>query len=159
MREFELVRPPSPDEIAVSIKVGATSGCFHRKHSPHAYSLIDEKLTALDVRSQEFGFEEHESGPEILVYLNLAAIGLSFTSNVVKLILTILNARSEGIRRGDQDRGPSRLKVRRVRRAGPFKEEVVLELDSHDRVDEARIADALADAVAKLLADDDAAHT
>ncbi len=156
MREFELVRPPAPGEIAVSIKIGVTSDCFHRDHSPHAYSLIDKELAALDVRSQEFGFEEHESGPEILVYL---VAGASLTSNVVNLILTILKARSEGIRRGDEKRGPLRLKVRRVRRAGPFEEEIVLELDSRDRVDGARIAKALEDAVVKLLADDDAART
>lgn len=158
MRELELVRPPSSGEIAISIKIGVASGCFHREHSPQAYALIDEKLAALDVRSREFGFEEHESGPEILVYLSLAAAGLSLASNVVNLILTILKARSEGIQRGDQDRGPLRLKVRRVRNAGPFEEEVVLELESHDPVDEARITERLADAVAKLLADDDAGH-
>jgi hypothetical protein len=91
MREFELARSPSPGEIAFSIKIGVASGCFHREHSPQAYSLINEKLAALDVHSLEFGFEEHESGPEIII---LVTAGLSLTSNVVNLILTILKARS-----------------------------------------------------------------
>lgn len=71
MHGFEARRPPKPGEEAVSIKVCVVSGCFHREHSPRAYELIDRGLAKRSNAS--FAFEEHESGPEILVYLAVTA--------------------------------------------------------------------------------------
>ena len=58
--------PPQPGEVPLSIKLRVVSGCFHREHSPHAYQLIDSHLNASPA---ELEFQEHESGPELLVYM------------------------------------------------------------------------------------------
>jgi hypothetical protein len=67
MRHFESERASLPGEAAVSIEVRITSGCFHREHSPRAYELIDQSLRKLSPSDSSFAFEEHESGPELLV--------------------------------------------------------------------------------------------
>jgi len=67
MRRFAGRRGPRPEETAISIKVRVTGGCFHREHSPRAYGLIDQYLTKQPSVGSEIGFEEHESGPEILI--------------------------------------------------------------------------------------------
>lgn len=97
MRHFESERAPLPGEAAVSIKVRITSGCFHREHSPRAYELIDQSLRKLSPGDSSFAFEEHESGPELLVYI---AAGVGLATSVINLIATIIKARSEGSGRG-----------------------------------------------------------
>jgi hypothetical protein len=88
--------------VPVSIKVRVASGCFHREHSPQAYRLIDNYLARKDLSDLHFQFEEHESGPEILVYLTLTATGLGFAKSIIEFITAIIKARSEGIKRGDR---------------------------------------------------------
>jgi len=63
LKDFESGKPGARGETAVSIKLRVAGGCFHREHSPHAYSLIDKHLDALPPGKREFRFEEHESGP------------------------------------------------------------------------------------------------
>ena len=50
----------------VSIKVRVESGCFHRADSPEAYKMIDAQLRRPPERVEVI---EHESGPELLLYL------------------------------------------------------------------------------------------
>ena len=97
---FQAHRPARSGEIAVSVKVRITSGCFHREHSPRAYELIDAALSKMSRSSPSDGFsvEEHESGPEILVYLAVTAAGLGLAKSIVELITAIIKARSEGIK-------------------------------------------------------------
>ncbi|MCL4368835.1 MAG: hypothetical protein M1337_06685 [Actinobacteria bacterium] len=73
MRLFESRRPPGEGEIALSIKERVTSGCFHHEHSPHAYGEIDGYRSTLGDEALSFQFEEHESGPEILVFVSRSA--------------------------------------------------------------------------------------
>ncbi len=93
MRSFELTRPPRRGEVSVSLKLRVSSGCFHREHSPHAYSLIVKYLSSIDPTDSEFAFVEHESGPELLVYLALATAGVTLAKSVIDLII-LKNARS-----------------------------------------------------------------
>ncbi|MGB8323246.1 MAG: hypothetical protein WCE52_09825 [Candidatus Acidiferrum sp.] len=150
MRGFEARRAPQPGEAAVSIKVRVTSGCFHREHSPRAYQLIDTGLTPTD---DLFAFEEHESGPEILVYLAVATAGLSLAKSVVDLITAIIKARSEGIKKGDHPSDPLELIVRRVHDAQEFREETVLRIGHEDPLDENKLQQQLENALRKLLKD------
>jgi len=135
---------------AVSIKVRITSGCFHREHSPRAYELIDQSLRKLSPRDSGFAFEEHESGPELLVYI---AAGVSLATSVINLIATIIKARSEGIRKGDHPAHPLELIVRRVHSGNEFREETVLRIGHTDSLDEAKLEQQLNDALQKLLKD------
>ncbi|MGC2465087.1 MAG: hypothetical protein WA517_07820 [Candidatus Acidiferrum sp.] len=153
MRGFEARRAPQPGEATVSIKVRVASGCFHHEHSPRAYELIDRSLTKLPGSDGSFAFEEHESGPEILLYLAVTTAGLSLAKSIVDLITAIIKARSEGIKKGDHPSEPLELIVRRVHDAQEFREETVLRIGHKDTVDDAKVERQLKDALRKLLKD------
>jgi hypothetical protein len=159
MRGFEARRAPKSGEAAVSIKVRVTSGCFHREHSPRAYELIDRSLAKLSSSDGSFAVEEHESGPEILVYLALTTAGLSLAKSIIDLITAIIKARSEGISKGDSPADPVELIVRRVHNAQEFREETVLRVGHKDAVDEAKVERQLKDALRKLLKDEPSTRT
>ena len=106
MDNFRQKRPPKPGEIPVSIKVRVSSGCFHREHSPRAYDIIDRRLRSIPDDERTFVFEEHESGPEVLVYLAATTAGLVLAKSIVELITAIIKARSDGIRQGDHPEPP-----------------------------------------------------
>ena len=62
----------------------------------------------------EFTFEEHESGPELLVFVAVVTAGISLAKSVIDLIVAIIKARSEGIKKGDHPASPLDLIVRRT---------------------------------------------
>jgi len=128
----------------VSIKVRVTSGCFHREHSPHAYRLIDDYLADADLSDVQCRFEEHESGPELLVYLAVTAAGLGVVKSVVELVTALIKSRSEGIKKGDRPSDPLELIVRGHSRDGEYFEETVLRIPSGHLVTPKQIEDALA---------------
>ncbi len=150
MHDFQAGREPRPGETAVSIKIRVSSGCFHREHSPRAYEIIDEILSD-PTRVASFGFEEHESGPEILAFATLTAAGLSLAASVITLITAIIKARSEGHRKGDHPSEPVEMIVRRIHDAEGFREEKVLRVGHTDAIDETKIAQQLTAALRKLL--------
>lgn len=155
MRRFEARRSLGEDEIGVSIKVRVQMGCFHREHSPNAYRHIDTSLRRLSCGSEEMVFEEHESGPELLVYLAVSAAGITLAKSVVDLVTTIIKARAEGIKTGDTRSAPLELIVRRVDREGEFREEIVLRVGHTDPVDEKLVEQRLNEAIWRLAKKDD----
>jgi hypothetical protein len=130
--------------VPVSIKVRVTSGCFHREHSPHAYRLIDGYLADTHLSDVQCRFEEHESGPELLVYLALTAAGLGVVKSVVELVTAIIKARSEGIKKGDRPSDPLELIVRGHSKDEEYFEETVLRIPPEHVVTPKQIEDALA---------------
>ena len=118
------------DGLAVSIKVRVTSGCFHREHSPQAYRMIDEYLQLHAPEDARWSFQEHESGPELLVYLAVTTAGLSLAAGIINLVTAIIKARADGIREGDQPDAPLEIIVRGHHRDGEFYEEQILRVDS-----------------------------
>jgi hypothetical protein len=151
MRRFEGSREPKPGEAAVSIKIRVLSGCFHREHSARAYELIDADLRKLSPTQTHLVFEEHESGPEILVYVSLVAAGLGLAAQVINLIAAIIKARSEGIKKGDHPSDPLHLIVRRVHDSEGFREEQVLTIGHTEAIDEGKLQAHLEKALEKLL--------
>ena len=156
MRRFEAQTETRPGEAAVSIKVRVSSGCFHREHSPQAYELIDRSLKKVAAPDLVFGFEEHESGPEILAIVSLTAAGLSLAASVINFITAIIKARSEGIKKGDGPSEPLEVIVRRVHCDNEFREETVVRFGHSDAIDEVKIEQKLTGALRKLLMDDSA---
>lgn len=150
MNRFERQRPPRPGEVPISIKIRVVSGCFHREHSPRAYALIDSKLAKFPSDS-ELGFEEHESGPELLVYLAVATAGITLAKSVVDLITAIIKARSEGPKKRDTPADPIELIVRRVGDDRELHEEVVLRIGKQDHVDAKAIAKQLDESLHRLV--------
>lgn len=90
--------PKTDGAVPVSIKIRAKSGCFDREHSPEAFRVIDGYLqdAKLDVPCQ---IEEHESGPEILVYLAVTTAGLSLAKSIVELITAIIKLVRKALKR------------------------------------------------------------
>jgi len=153
MRGFEIKHPHDANAIPVSIKVRVTSGCFHREHSPHAYEIIDDYLSRIPADERDFTFEEHESGPEILVYLAVTSVGLTLAKSVVDLITAIVKARSESAKKGDHPQAPVELIVRRFDKAGEIREEKVLHFNYSDPVNPDEIERKLTESTKKLLSD------
>jgi len=114
------------DGRAVSIKIRPISGCFHREHSPEAYKIIDQYLESFSP-DIPVSFEEHESGPEIIVYV---VSGINLTVSIINLITAIIKARSEGIKKGDTKREPLELIVRGTYEDGKYYEEKILRINS-----------------------------
>lgn len=144
MRRFESGRAPG---TGVSIKLRATAGCFHREHSPQAYAIMDREYRG---NSPELEVLEHESGPEILVYVAAGTATLAFVTAVVNLIVASLRARNEGIKKGDQPREPLELIVRRSLDHDRVREVTVLRIGHQDPIDPALIERLLVDSVQQL---------
>lgn len=153
MRAFELTRAPRAGEAPVSLKVRVVSGCFHREHSPQAYSLIDKQLMSGALRQSEFALVEHESGPELLVFVALATAGVTLAKSVIDLILAIIKARSDGVERGDGPSDPVEVIVRRVGDEDKFFEETVLRVGLADPVNRAEIEARINGALKRLIED------
>lgn len=158
MRSFELRQPSRQGDVSVSLKIRASSGCFHREHSPHAYSLIDKHLASVAPAKSEFAFVEHESGPELLVYLILATAGVTLAKSVIDLIIAIIKARTEGVKQGDRPNDPLAVIVRRVGDGAKSVEETVLRIGPNDPVNHSHI-EAQINAALKRIAGNSGAKT
>ena len=153
MRAFEANRAPRGGEVSISLKVRVVSGCFHREHSPHAYALIDKQLASRASRQPQFAFVEHESGPELLVYVALGTAGITLAASVIDLVTAIIKARSEGIKKGDRPSDPLEVIVRRVGDGDKFVEETVLRVGPADPVNAGEIEARINAALQRLLQD------
>lgn len=132
----------------VSIKVRVESGCFHRSCSPEAYKVVDAQLKRLPAGVEVI---EHESGPELLLYLAVTAGALSLAKRVIELITEIFKARAAGIKKGDHPRDPLVLIVRRVDEKNEYREDVILRVGHDDAVDSGKIEKELTAAIKGIL--------
>ncbi|MPM46251.1 hypothetical protein SDC9_92949 [bioreactor metagenome] len=151
-RRMEKFHPNSSEVdigVPISIKIRPTGGCFHRQCSPMAYRIIDEYLKSHP--SSDYEFVEHESGPELLVYLAFVTAGISFAANIINLVTAIIKARSEGIHRGDHRDAPLELIVRSFDENGKLREEKALTIDSWQNVSEDLIERALLTTTSKMI--------
>lgn len=148
MNSFKAGRHVGTDGVALSIKLRVASGCFHREHSPRAYSLIDSQLNRM---SPDVEFVEHENGPELLVYLAVATAGITLAKSIIDLITAIIKARSDGIKKSDHPNDPVELIIRRADDGREFREVVVLRVGHNDPVDTKAIEKAVDAALGKLV--------
>jgi hypothetical protein len=149
MRQFHDEHPP--DGESVSIKVRVCGGCFHREHSPAAYGIIDKYLDDNEQTLSGVRFEEHESGPELLVWLALGTSAITLAKSVIDLVVAIIKARSDGARSGDRAGDPVELIVRKASTDGKVIEERIVRVHVHDEIDSKAIGESLNVAVKTLL--------
>lgn len=149
MEGFHSSLPNENEGIPVSIKIRPTGGCFHREHSPIAYQIIDEYLHSHP--SSDYDFEEHESGPELLVYLALATASMSLAANVINLVTAIIKARKEGVQHGDHRDAPLELIVRGFDENGKLREEKVITIDPWQNITEDLIERALLTSTSRMI--------
>jgi hypothetical protein len=116
----------------LSIKLGVYSGCFHREHSPRAYKLIDDFLDSSD--RDEFIFEEHESGPEILVWVAAISSIISISANIINLITAIIKSRNVGIKMGDRPQSLVELNLRYLDKEGNLRNETILKINASENI-------------------------
>ena len=140
---FRAMNPPQSGEIPISIKVRVDSGCYSRSCCPHAFRLIDEELQQRQKYTGRFIFEEHESGPEIIVYLAVTTAGLALAKSTVDLVTAIIKARSEGCKHGDRHDDPVTLIVRKLEDKDRLAEERLLTFHKDDQVTRRIVDDAL----------------
>jgi hypothetical protein len=138
----------APDGRGISLKIRVSSGCFHREHSPRAYELIDQRLAEAPRDRAAFEYLEHESGPELLVWLGS---GLALAAGVVDLVVTIVRARHEGVTKGDVPSEPLELIARTIDDEDTVREEVVLRIARADDVDRERIEALFRDATVRVV--------
>ena len=134
-----------PGGVPLSIKIRTRSGCFHREHSPEAFRFIDNHLRQSTSADVPYQIEEHESGPEILVYLAVSTAGLVLAKSIVELVTAIIKARSDGIKKGDSPSAPLELIVRGYSKNGEYFEETILRVPSNGSVTTKLIEDVLAE--------------
>ena len=137
----------------LSIKIRVVSGCFHPEHSAQAYRLIDRAIREGELDEHSLEWVEHESGPELLLWVPLVTAGAALSAAVINLVVTVLKARSEGVKAGDTPREPVELIVRTSRSADTVVEEKVLRFNPDDPVHVETIRDALNAATQRTLAD------
>jgi hypothetical protein len=145
------IRQQHKNGKAVSIKVRIAAGCFHREHSSEAYRLIDKKTSKLPNNVE---FVEHESGPELLVYLAAGTALLTLAKSVIELITEIIKARSAGIQKGDHPKEPLEIIVRRIDEKNGFQEETILRIGHQEKV-ESKVIDEKVNAAVRRLFEGD----
>ena len=115
---------------------------------------MDSQLRSL---SPDVEFVEHESGPELLVYLAVATAGLTLAKSVIDLITAIIKARSDGVKRGDHPADPLELVIRRVDDGHEFREEVVFRIGHTEPVDARAVEKQVEKAIRDLFKNSDEA--
>ncbi|MDZ4403431.1 hypothetical protein [Prosthecobacter sp.] len=128
------------DALAVSIKLKVESGCFCKSCCPEGHREMSKYLHWPPEALKGVKVVEHESGPEILTYMSLAGGVFSFAAAVISLIVAIIQARNEGVRRGDKRGHPFKLIVRRLDDKDGFKEDILLEIPPDADVDAEKIS-------------------
>jgi hypothetical protein len=131
--------------VGLSIKVRPTGGCFHRDHSPRAYEIIDREFASIPDDERDFIFEEHESGPEIVLYV---VAGVNVATSAFNFLTAIIKARSEGILKGDGRTDPLDVQIRGINKNNQaVKERTILQVDCRERLMEIQLREALDKAI------------
>ena len=140
---------PTKDEMPVTIKIRVHNGCFHREHSPAAYAIIDKKLLAIPFEERHFDLVEHESGPEIIVWIALGTAGITLSKSIVDLVTANINARAKGREAGDRPDGKLLLIIRDTHRTDSSTEEFVMEIYDKEVVSPTQIKDVFEKSIQK----------
>jgi len=135
-RAAVLIKPTNRHNDYVIIKIEPSQGgccCFHcwpstweaiNKYIYPFGPLKDEGDVLIEKNNDRLVLECHESGPEIIVYLNLITKLVDFIKTVIDLIVTLLKARQN-----ECGNRPCKFKiVKRYQIGKKFKEEV-MEID------------------------------
>ncbi|MFT4104753.1 MAG: hypothetical protein QM657_03250 [Lacrimispora sp.] len=130
-KRLDEYRTSDAQGFPISIKIGVYSGCFHNEHSPNAYQEIYDYM---EKHQFDCGYEEHESGPEVLAWIALGTAGLTLSKSVVDFVIAIINARTNGRKKGDRSDGNIKLIVRRYGNKGNIKEETILEISDTNTI-------------------------
>jgi hypothetical protein len=148
MQSFGDLQSGTPGEFPVSIKVRVEGGCYCRSCCRAAWEMIDLELQGHKLDAHPlFRFEEHESGPEILAYV---VLGVGLAKEIVSLVTAVIQARTEGRRRGDRRSDPVTLIVRRMESKDRVLEERVMTFSGDEQVTPEQIEALLSRGIQKI---------
>jgi len=143
MLRFSRERPLGQHLIPVSIKIRTLGGCFCPGCNPHFYRAMRLEIEKARREGEEFEVQEHESGPEILVYLAVVGGVLNISAAMTNLITAIIKARSEGSNAGDKPFNGVELIVRGHSKGDDYFEESILRVNSSEDITAKLVRDAL----------------
>jgi hypothetical protein len=130
--------------IPISIKLRSNS-CFCREHhAKEEYKIIDKEVNKFNSKKENAVLIEHESGPEILVYLQITAGTIMLSAAIINLITAIINSRKR-----TKPGSYFELIVRKFDKEGNVKEEKIIKTDKG--IDENNIKSLLEDRINKLI--------
>ena len=147
--KFETSFPARKDDTPISIKIRVDSGCFHREHSPFAYREID--LYIYNHPNDNFTFEEHENGPELILFLSWLTDGIHLSKSVIDFVAVIIKARSDGTRHADRKSEPIELVIRGLDQHDEYIEIKVLRILPRQTVSRYLIEKALLSSANKMV--------
>jgi hypothetical protein len=135
-RAITLLNTPLDYEKYISIKLSPPSGCCCSNCWPETWKIVNQFIYPCGPIKHEgdavikkdgniFVLEQHESGPEILVFLALATASATLAKSVIDLITTIIKGLSS-----EHRKQPQRIKiVKRRLIKGNIEEEKLIEID------------------------------
>jgi hypothetical protein len=135
-RAIALLKTPTDYEKYISIKLSPPSGCCCSGCLPETWLIINQFISPSGPVEHEgdalikkdgnvFVLEQHESGPEILVFLALATASATLAKSVIDLITTIIKGLS-----AEHKKQPPRIKIIKRRLIkGQFEEEKIIEIE------------------------------
>jgi hypothetical protein len=142
--------------LALSVKVRVKSNCFCYDHSGRFHQMMDRDRRGEREGTSHWEYEEHESGPEWLLYLALTAAGLGIAEktlgivkSVVDLVALSVKSHREERRKRRQTPEPLIIVVRGFDPEGAFFENPVMEIGDDPPRDEA-IKDSLAAVIQQI---------
>lgn len=135
-RAIALLKTPKEYEKYISIKLSPPSGCCCSDCWPIAWQRINSAIAPcgpikhegdvlIEVNGDRFVLEQHESGPEIIIYLALATATATLVKAIIDLITTVIKILSS-----EDRKQPSRIKIsKRIIIKGKVQEEKLIEID------------------------------
>lgn len=140
LHSLKVRRPERPGEVPVWMKIRIDP-------TMPEHAIIDRYLEDLGPARNDFDFEKHESGPEIMAYLAVTVVGVSLAKEVVGLITAIIKARSETHKKRDLPVRPIEIIVRRLDEKHGLTDEIILRLGQEEPENEAAIEQKLLEAL------------
>jgi hypothetical protein len=140
-------RDKGREGFSVSIKFQAPR-CFCRDHcAPEAYRLIDDYLTSHPLNPKYCECVEHETGPEVVVYI---VTGVAFITSLINLVAAILKACSDGQKKGDKPCNQLIIVIRGFNTDNVFYEKQILKVNPEIPPTKNAIKESLMDVIQQI---------
>ena len=135
-RAIALMKSPNEYENYISIKLSPPSGCCCSHCWPETWLKINQTIAPfgpvghegdalIENNGDKFVLEQHESGPEIIAYLALVTVPLTFVKSIIDLIVIII----KGLSKEHRKQLPHiKISKRQIIR-GNIEEETLMEID------------------------------
>ena len=120
--------------------------CFCKEHCAiDFYDCIDLEIDKIDLSHDRVTFLEHETGPEILVYLAVTASSITLSASILNLITAFINR----IKRNHK--GASFEFIVRTFKKGKINEEKIIKIDKNTAFKKTELKNILEKTLNKMM--------